>query len=233
MKVKFLISTYKVKHLTPDAKKVDISLKILKRTNEKEVTLKKDNSRHRVCTFIAADDTGTINLNIWDDVIDLIHINDKVQIKNGYVREFQGQIYLNIGRFGTIETIGKVTDSPSKSVLESTVKIKDSISKKFGLNLLVKVAEISEIRTVTVKKDNSKHELLDVLVGDETGCVILTLWDKQIPKITGYNTYQINNAYLSEYNGGYRLNISRNGSIHKVDRDISVNLLHNLSLLDV
>ncbi|MHC1591298.1 MAG: hypothetical protein ACXQS8_04385 [Candidatus Helarchaeales archaeon] len=225
-------SSFKVTQLSPNDRKVNIRLKILKFINEREVKLKKDNSRHRISTFLAGDDTGTVLLSLWDDQISIASNADEVEISNGYVNEFQGKIYLNVGQFGSIKSLG-ATPKTSEHFKQDIMKVEEIITKKFNLNLIVKVAEISEIRTVTVKKDNSKHQVLDVLVGDETGCIILSLWDQNVSKINGYNTYLITKAYTTQYNGGYRLNLSKKSEIKSVQKEISVNLLNNLSLLDV
>jgi replication factor A1 len=56
----------------------------------------------------------------------------------------------------------------------------------FGLknvNVVVKVIGIGEPRSVTSRKDYSVvHRVAEALVGDETGCVLLNLWDDQISK---------------------------------------------------
>lgn len=228
-----LSTSIKVNQITNDLKNVNTTVKILQKTNERTVTVKRDNSQHRICTFLAGDDTGSVNLNIWDDDIDRLKVNDQVEIKNGYVSEFRNTLYLNVGRFGTIDINPSMTSNSPIQTGANTMKIDQIVTAKFNLDLLVKVAEISEIRKVTVKKDNSRHDLRDILIGDDTGCIILTLWDDNISKINGYNTYLIKNAYLSKYNGGYRLNLARTGSIQLDNQEVSVNLFNNLSLLDV
>ena len=59
----------------------------------------------RVCTAIAFDETGTIQLTLWNDQIDLVKDGCKVMVKNGYVGEWQGELQLSTGKFGKLEIL--------------------------------------------------------------------------------------------------------------------------------
>jgi replication factor A1 len=53
------------------------------------------------------DETGTINLSLWEQQIDLVNIGDRVSIKGAYVTEFRNEMQLNVPRSGTIEVGSK------------------------------------------------------------------------------------------------------------------------------
>lgn len=98
------------------------------------------------------------------------------------------------------------------------------------VNVAVKVVGIGEARQVTSRSNSSVHSVAEALVGDETGCVILNLWDDQISIFGKGNVIQIKNGYTSLFRGFLRLNIGRRGTIEKVDRKIGqVNTDNNLS----
>lgn len=59
----------------------------------------------RVCTATVTDDSGEIKLTLWNDEIDKVKKGDKIKITNGYVNEFQGEMQLTAGRFGTLEVV--------------------------------------------------------------------------------------------------------------------------------
>ncbi len=100
--------------------------------------------------------------------------------------------------------------------------------KKVELN--VKVLEKNEIREVTSKLDNSSHKVTEALVGDETGTILLTLWDDMIDRVETDKTYKINNAYTSLFKNTLRLNIGRYGELSDSDEEVSeVNKDNNLS----
>ncbi len=57
----------------------------------------------RVATARVKDETGDeIDLTLWNESIDEVSVGDKVKIENGYVSEFQGNMQLTAGKFGTI-----------------------------------------------------------------------------------------------------------------------------------
>ena len=57
----------------------------------------------RVCNAKLKDETGEIQLTLWNDEIDKVNQGDKVTITNGFVKEWQGEPQLSAGRNGTIE----------------------------------------------------------------------------------------------------------------------------------
>jgi len=53
------------------------------------------------------DETGTINLSLWEQQIDLVNVGDIVSIKGAYVTEFRNEMQLNVPRSGTIDVVSK------------------------------------------------------------------------------------------------------------------------------
>lgn len=98
------------------------------------------------------------------------------------------------------------------------------------LNIYVKVVGIGEPRQITSRKRQRVHSIAEALVGDETGCVVLNLWDNQITTFNKGDVIQIKNGYTSRFRGFLRLNIGRHGTAEKVDREIEdVDTDNNLS----
>jgi len=74
------------------------------------------------------------------------------------------------------------------------------------------------------------HRVAEALVGDETGCVLLNLWDDQISVFNKGDVIEIKNGYTSLFRGFWRMNIVRRGTVEKVDKEIGeVNTENNLS----
>lgn len=61
----------------------------------------------RVATAVAKDETGDIKLTLWNEDVERIKAGDKVQLTNGYVNEWQGEMQLTTGRMGKLEVVGK------------------------------------------------------------------------------------------------------------------------------
>lgn len=58
---------------------------------------------HRVAEALVGDETGSIYLTLWDDIIDEVEEGQVLNIKNAYVNLFRGSMRLNLGRFGSYE----------------------------------------------------------------------------------------------------------------------------------
>ena len=59
----------------------------------------------RVATATLEDDSGKIPLTLWGRQVDEINVGDTVEIENGYVREFRGELQLNVPRRGVIRKV--------------------------------------------------------------------------------------------------------------------------------
>lgn len=99
-----------------------------------------------------------------------------------------------------------------------------------NVNLVVKIMNIGSSRSLFSRKSRKQHTLADAFVGDETGSVVMTLWDDQIGKFKAGDVVEIKDGYTSLYKGSLRLNVGRTGSIEKVDAEIGeVDTRNNLS----
>ncbi len=66
-----------------------------------------------VANAVLADETGTIELSLWNKQIDLISIKDVIMVENGHVASFRGKRQLRLGRGGRISI---VKDKDFKSI---------------------------------------------------------------------------------------------------------------------
>jgi replication factor A1 len=83
---------------------------------------------------------------------------------------------------------------------------------------------------VTSRSDGSTHRVADILVGDETGCITMTLWDDAIDKVNEADVINVKNGYVSLFKGSMRLNTGKYGSFDKSEKTIGdVNTENNLS----
>jgi replication factor A1 len=113
---------------------------------------------------------------------------------------------------------------------EDMVKIETLTPNSRGVNTIVKVVSKGEVRSVT-GRDYSVRRVADALVGDETACLYMTLWDDKIDAINEGATLNITNGYINLFRGNMRLNIGKYGSYELVeDSPIDeVNTENNLS----
>ena len=91
----------KVEGLTPNSKQVNIVVKVDSKGEIREVTSQRDMATNRVCDVLVGDGTGSVVMSAWNDVIDDLDDGDTIQIQNGYIKLFRGNMRLNVGRYGS------------------------------------------------------------------------------------------------------------------------------------
>jgi replication factor A1 len=112
---------------------------------------------------------------------------------------------------------------------EGLSKIEQLKPNTRSVNLMVKVASKGEPRMVS----GGAHRVADILVGDETGAIYLTLWDDAIDRVDEGMVIKIKNGFVSLFRGSMRLNVGRYGSFETVENapEMNVNTENNLSLV--
>ncbi len=83
--------------------KVDIEIEVIEISDAREFS--KFGKDGRVATARVKDDSGEMDLTLWNESIDEISVGSKVKIENGYVSEFQGKTQLTAGKFGSLTVI--------------------------------------------------------------------------------------------------------------------------------
>jgi len=112
----------KVGDLTPQSKAVNVTAKVVSKTEIREIPMGRDGSAHKVSDALIGDETGVVYLTLWDDNIEKVNEADTVRIENGYVTLFKGNIRLNIGKYGKLE--------PAKEPLTVEVNTENNVSSK-------------------------------------------------------------------------------------------------------
>jgi replication factor A1 len=60
----------------------------------------------KVCNAVAKDDAGKrIGLTLWNEEIEKVDVSDRIQILNGWVKEWNGNLEISAGRFGKLEVL--------------------------------------------------------------------------------------------------------------------------------
>jgi replication factor A1 len=106
-------------------------------------------------------------------------------------------------------------------VAEQFVKVKDLNTNSKHVNLLAKVLSLSETREVPARYGGSTNRVAEARIGDETGTILLTLWNENIDLIKPNDVIMIKNGYINVYRRTMRLNVGKYGSIEKSDAQIS------------
>jgi replication factor A1 len=59
----------------------------------------------KVASATIKDETGEVQLTLWDDQTAMLKEGDKIKVTGAYVKEWQGQKQINVSRQGKIEII--------------------------------------------------------------------------------------------------------------------------------
>jgi replication factor A1 len=54
----------------------------------------------KVANVTLKDESGQIDIALWNEAIDTVKVGDKISIENGYVNEWKGTKQLTLGKFG-------------------------------------------------------------------------------------------------------------------------------------
>jgi len=95
------------------------------------------------------------------------------------------------------------------------LKIKDLSIGSARVKVEGKVVNKSEPKTVKLW-DGRDANVADAVLEDESGSIILTLWNDQIDMVKVGDKVQIINGYVSNFKKEKRLNLGRYGKIIKV-----------------
>ncbi len=110
------------------------------------------------------------------------------------------------------------------------MKVADLKTYSRRVNVKVKVLSKTETREVTSRRSGSTFRVAEALVGDETGCVLLNLWEEDIERFEEGDVISIRNGYVKLFRGSMRLNIGKYGKAEKIEEDMpEVNTENNLS----
>ncbi len=119
-----------------------------------------------------------------------------------------------------------------ENVDSNFTKVSELRTSSRGVNLRVHVLNVLEPRSVFSRYTGERHTVTEALVGDDTGTVLLTLWDKDGEKVEVGKTYDLRNVRVTVFKNSIRLSLGRNGEISESSVEISedsVNKDNNVS----
>jgi replication factor A1 len=112
----------KVAELNPSSRAVNVKAKVVSKSEIRNISAGRDGSPHNVCDALIGDETGSVYLTLWDDNIEKVNDGDTINVGNGYVTLFRGNMRLNIGRYGTLEV--------AKEALAGEANTENNLSSK-------------------------------------------------------------------------------------------------------
>ncbi|AKB16880.1 MULTISPECIES: OB-fold nucleic acid binding domain-containing protein [unclassified Methanosarcina] len=212
----------KIESITPESGPVNFVARIVSVFDIKEFT-RNDGTIGRVGNLIVGDETGKVKLTLWDNMADLIK-NGKVKVGqtvqiSGYAKQGYSGVEVNIGNNGVLTESEEEVD-----VASSSQNIKDIKDGMGDLNLTGKVLEVSEVKTFQ-RKDGSSGRVGNLMLGDSTGTIRVTLWDEKtdfLNQIEYGDTVELISAYAREnaFTQKVELQIGNRSIIKKSEKEV-------------
>ncbi len=71
-------------------------------------------------------------------------------------------------------------------------------------------------KNIFSRRNSSRHRIAEFLVKDDSGKIVLTLWDSKIKTVRVGGTYLLINGFVTEFKGERRLNAGRYGKLRRL-----------------
>ncbi len=93
----------KISDLKTGDAKVTVEGAVVEKGDARDVNTKFGQTQ--VCECVIEDDSGTITLVLWGDQIKDVKEGDRVRVENGYIKEWNNSMQLNVGKFGKVKVL--------------------------------------------------------------------------------------------------------------------------------
>lgn len=170
-----------IKDISKSEKSVSFTAKIVGIGNINTFNKSDDDEKEegRVCNIRLADETGDIKGALWDKkadkVVNEFSIGDTVDIE-GAPKSGHRQTEVNIN------SIQANPDANINLDIDEPENIADLTKHHQMVEIKGVVLSTTEENTFT-RKDNSIGKVSNIILGDESGAITLTLWDKATPLV--------------------------------------------------
>lgn len=94
-----------IKDVDLRVKWVNLKARIVEKPIARTVFSRFGNNPLGLSTSTISDGTGSIKLPLWNAQINMVSIGDTIQIENGRVRSFRGELQVSVGRTGKLKVI--------------------------------------------------------------------------------------------------------------------------------
>ncbi len=173
--------------------------------------IRKNGSPGKVINLEIADETATCRLVLWNGDIDSIknkeiQLGTTVKVINGYTkRGYQGNIEINLGRWGLLDIEPADSSSKENQQKQSTDHITGVLVHKDATKAFFKDdGEFGFMTTITLKEHHIQKEII--------------LWDRNVKDIQSYHlgdTITLKNVMKKWNNGKTEFHVQQNGSVEK------------------
>jgi replication factor A1 len=179
-----------------------------------------DEDEGRVLNADVADETGSVRVAFWNETA----VSASEELSEGDVLRIAGRP--KEGYNGVEVNVDKVEPEPDVEVDVATGgahRIEDLAMGLSDVTVQGVVLETEAIRTFD-RDDGSEGRVANLLLGDETGRVRVTLWDGQADRAEELDagaTVEVVDGYVRERDGALELHVGERGAVDEVETDVT------------
>ena len=164
--------------VTAGASDVSILGRVLETSEPR--TFDRDDGEGKVANIAVGDETGWVRVALWDeraDDVSSLTDGDVVRVRDGYARERDGGVEVNVGSRGTVERVeeGEIDESVEFHP-DPTPVAELEIDETYDVAGVV--TDTGETRTFD-RDDGSQGKVRNVRLRDDTGEVRVALWGEK------------------------------------------------------
>jgi replication factor A1 len=93
-------SQHQICSLQDGMKKIHVAAKVMEKSEPREVTT--GHGPTATCYAEIADETGRIKLSLWGEQCSVVREGDNIEVENGYISSYKGELQLNVGKYGKL-----------------------------------------------------------------------------------------------------------------------------------
>lgn len=173
----------------------------------------------QVVNVEVADETGSVRAAFWDE-----HADAAIdELEEGQVLRIKGRP--KDGFSGVEVSVDEVEPDPDTEIdvqISDTYTVENLSLGLSNVNLVGLVLDTDTVRTFD-RDDGSEGKVSNLVLGDSTGRVRVTLWDDQADLATELEadeTVEVVDGYVRERDGSLELHVGNRGAVETVDADI-------------
>jgi replication factor A1 len=177
-----------------------------------------DDQDGKVVNVEVADETGRIRAAMWDDAAeaatDELEVGQVLRIA-GRPKEGYNGVEVNVDRV-------EPDDAEVDVQVLDTYRVEDLSLGLSDVNLQGKVLATDSVRTFD-RDDGSEGRVANLVLGDPTGRVRITLWDERADLADEFSvgeSVEVVDGYVRERDGDLELHVGSRGSVERVDEPI-------------
>ncbi|QDX39904.1 single-stranded DNA binding protein [Salarchaeum sp. JOR-1] len=174
----------------------------------------------RVLNVDVADESGSVRASFWDEQAaaaeDELEPGQVLRIK-GRPKDGYNGVEVNVSQVEVDE------DEEVDVQVVDTYRVEDLTMGASDVDLVGEVLSTDDVRTFS-RDDGSEGKVSNLLVGDETGRVRVTLWDEQADLAEEFgagDVVEVTDGYVREREGSLELHVGNRGRVETVEEDVS------------